>query len=258
MSTTKRSKRHAEILQRLRVNGYTSVETIASELGVSDMTVRRDLALLQELGLISRHHGGATPVSDAGKIEMPYQLRITENIEKKRRIGKTAAALVQDSDVVIIDAGTTSLEVARNLSQNRLTVITNGTEILDCLAERSDIGLISTGGLLRWESQCYVGPLTLRAIKSVNANIAFITITGLSVTKGLTTRDMDIAEIKRAIMGAAEKIVLVMDSTKMHKHTLTTVATLDEIDALVTDNELSPEDRKRLEVEGVQVIVADE
>jgi len=121
MSTTKRSRRHAEILQRLRVNGYASVEAIASELGVSDMTIRRDLALLHELGLISRHHGGASPVSDLGKVEIPYQLRTTENIEKKRRIGKAGAALVQDSDVVIIDAGTTSLEVARNLSQNRLT-----------------------------------------------------------------------------------------------------------------------------------------
>jgi DeoR/GlpR family transcriptional regulator of sugar metabolism len=253
---TKQSRRHAEMLQRLRQSGYVSVEEFAQELGVSEMTVRRDLNLLQEQGLIARHHGGASTTPDPGKAEIPYQLREAESVEQKERIGRAAAAFVQDGDVVILDAGTTPLQVALNLTQSRLTVITNGPPILDALSDRTDMSLISTGGMLRWESQSYVGPLTLRAIKSINANIAFITVTGLSLTKGLTTRNMDSAEVKRAMMGAAEKIVLVMDSSKMNKHTLTTVAMLNEIGILVTDTGLSPDDRHKIEAEGVKVVIA--
>jgi DeoR/GlpR family transcriptional regulator of sugar metabolism len=256
VANTKQSKRHAEMLQKLRQSGYVSVENFATELGVSEMTVRRDLQQLYQMGLISRHHGGASAIPDAGKVEAPYTLRETEFVEAKQRIGAAAAALVQEGDVVILDAGTTTYQVALQLDQNRLSVVTNGNSIIGALAERSDITLISTGGQLRWESQSYVGPLTLRAIRSINANIAFLSITALSFSKGLTTRDMDVAEVKRAMMNAAERIVLVMDSSKLHKHTLTTVAALRDIHILVTDSGISPDDWNRIESEGVKVVIA--
>ncbi len=252
------SVRHAHILQKLREVGYISVEQVATELNVSTMTIRRDLKALQRIGLINRQHGGASATPDIGDVEFPIQIRELQEISVKKRLGKAAAALLRSGDVIIVDAGSTTLQIAQNLPSINLTVVTNGQAIVNTLAENDRIDLICTGGQLKWDNQCYVGPLAIQNIKSVNANFAFMSITALSLSRGLTTRDMNMAQVKRAMISVAETVVLVMDSSKMNKHTLSTVAALNEIDVLVTDSGIANEDRLAIEHEGVKVILADD
>jgi DeoR family transcriptional regulator, fructose operon transcriptional repressor len=248
------SGRNSHILQLLREHGYVSVDDLSQALGVSQMTIRRDLKDLEQMGLVNRYHGGASLKPERGDFEWPVLLRETEFLDVKRQIGKVAAGLVKDGDVAILDAGTTTLQVAGNLAQNRLTVASNFLPILNALADKENISLIGIGGNLYTDNQCFIGSLAINTIHSINANIAIMATSCLSLTKGMTNRNLAEAEVKRAMIEAAEKVVLVMDSSKMHRHTLASVGALEALDILVTDDCLAVADRVAIEARGVRVL----
>ena len=167
-----------------------------------------------------------------------------------------AASYVQDGDVVILDYGSTTLHVARNLVQNRLTVASNFLPILCELSERPNISLIATGGVFYADNQCFIGSLAIDTIRKINANVAIMATSCLSLTHGLTNRSINEAEVKQAMIEAADKVILVMDSSKMNRHTLATVGPLEIVDILVTDDGLSDEDRQAIEARGVEGVSA--
>jgi DeoR/GlpR family transcriptional regulator of sugar metabolism len=251
-----RHQRQARILELLGCNGYTSVVDLSQLFQVSEMTIRRDLSDLHELRLIFRHHGGASLAPERGDTEWPLQLREREHLVEKEKIGRAAARYVQDGEVLILDAGTTTLQVARNLTQNRLTVVSNFLPILCELSNRPNISLIATGGTLYADNQCFVGPFAVDTIRKVNANVAIMATSCLSLKKGLTNRNIGEAEVKRAMIESAERVVLVMDSSKMHFNTLSTVGPLEIVDVLVTDAGLSAEDKVAIEARGVEIVIA--
>ncbi len=251
-----RHQRQARILELLGHDGYTSVLDLSQLFDVSDMTIRRDLSELHRMGLISRHHGGARMALERGDTEWPLQLREREHLAEKKNIGKVAATYVQDGDVVILDAGTTTLQVARNLTQNRLTVVSNFLPILYELSNRPNISLIATGGTLYADNQCFIGPFAVDTIHKINANVAIMGTSCLSLKKGLTNRNIGEAEVKQAMIESAEKVILVMDSGKMNRNTLATVGPLEIVDVLVTDDGLSTADRAAIEACGVKVVIA--
>lgn len=250
-------ERHAQILQLLRQNGFVSVNEFSEKLAVSDMTIRRDLGELQEMGLLTRFHGGATLVSERGDTEWPFMLREQEHLEQKQKIGRKAASFVQDSDVIILDGGSTTLQMADHLTQDRLTIVTNCLPIMQSLSSRRNINLMSTGGMFYADNQCFIGPAAVRSLKDINAHIAFMATTCLSLKKGMTNRKIDEAEVKRAMIEAAERVILVMDSSKMNCHTLATVSPLEAIHVLVTDAGLAAEDKATIEARGVEVVIAE-
>lgn len=249
-------ERSGRVMQLLRERGYLTVDELSRELGVSQMTIRRDLKDLEQAGLINRYHGGASLKPERGDSEWPVMLRETENMEAKRAIGKAAASLVKDGDVVILDAGTTTLQVAHNLVQNRLTVASNFLPILNYLAGRKNISLIAIGGTLYADNQCFIGPLAVNTLRSINANVAIMATSCLSLTKGLTNRNLAEAEVKRAMLEAADRAILAMDSSKMGRYTLASVGAIDVLDTLVTDEYLVAEDRAAIEAQGVTVLTA--
>ncbi len=244
------------ILQLLREQGYMSVEDLGGALGVSQMTIRRDLRALELIGLINRRHGGASLKPERGDSEWPVVLREAESRASKAAIGALAATLVHDGDVLLLDAGTTTLHVARCLDQNRLTVASNFLPILNHLAAKKNISLLGIGGNLYVDNLCFIGPLAVNTIRNINANIAILATSCLSLTKGMTNRNIAEAEVKRAMLEMAAQVVLVMDSSKMHSHTLASVGSLETIDVLVTDDHLSDEDRNEIERRGVKVLIA--
>ena len=246
--------RAGHILQLLRQRGYLAVDDLSQELNVSQMTIRRDLKDLEQAGLINRSHGGASLKPERGDSEWPVLLREMESPKAKHEIGKVAASLVHDGDVVILDAGTTTLQVAHNLVQNRLTVASNFLPILNLLADKKNISLIGIGGNLYADNQCFIGSLAVNTIRSINANVAILATSCLSLTKGMTNRNLAEAEVKRAMIETAEKAILVMDSSKMHRHTLASVGGLEALDILVTDDCLAAEDRAAIEARGVKVL----
>lgn len=248
-------ERHTQILQLLRQDGFVTVVDLSQTLAVSQMTIRRDLDELQEIGLLSRYHGGASLAPERGDMEWPFMLREREHWEQKQRIGKKAATYVQYGDVVILDGGSTVLQAAKHLTQDRLTVMSNCLPTLSILASRRNINLMGTGGTFYWDNQCFIGPIAVNAIKSINANIALMGTSGLSLKNGLTNRKIEEAEVKRAMIETAAKRILLMDSSKMNCHTLATVGPVEMIDILVTDDGLAAEDKKALEARGVEVVI---
>ncbi len=249
----KPEQRQTYILQQLRQHPYVSVEALSQMLQVSQMTIRRDLAELNAMGIITRRHGGASLAPGQGDFEWPLRLRQAERADVKRKIGQAAASYVREGDVVVIDGGTTTLEAARSLTQNRLTVVSHFQPILCELIGKPNIRLISTGGVLRADNQTYVGPFAIQTLRQINANVAIMATSYLSLSRGLTNRNMDEAEIKRTMIEISEKVILVMDSAKMHRHTLSTVGAIEAVQVLVTDANLSQADRQAIEERGVEV-----
>jgi DeoR/GlpR family transcriptional regulator of sugar metabolism len=241
------------------------------------MTIRRDLDQLQQVNLITRHYGGASLSPEQENLkyrnnstefgvtlaierkdwEWPLMLRKTLHLEEKQKIGKVAASLVHEDDIIVMDAGTTTIQVAKNLTQNHLTVISNFLPTLYLLSTQTNIELIGLGGTLAKGNQWFTGPGVVNAIRSMNANLAIMATTGLSLTKGLTNRKLHDAEIKRTMIEIAEKVILVTDSSKIHRHALATVGPLEMINILVTDAGISDEDKKAIEERGVEVIIAE-
>ncbi len=252
----KSNERTIHILHRLRQDHYAAVEELSQALGVSQMTIRRDLQELEAIGIVARTHGGALLRTERGDVEWPLSIREGEHQEAKRRIGQTAALLIQDGDVVVMDSGSTALQVASHLTQNRLTVASNFLPILDSLADHKNISLVGIGGTFHADNKCFCGPLAINTIRSINANVAIMATSCLSLSKGMSNRNINEAETKKAMIATAEKVILVMDSSKMGHYMLASVGPLEAIDILVTDDGLTAEDRTAIEARGVQVIVA--
>ncbi len=278
----KRHQRQARILENLRQRGYVAVDDLSQSLDVSAMTIRRDLDQLQELGLVSRHYGGATLPADLnsalegnrhasslemregasldlerGSIEWPWRIRQSIHAEEKKKIGKRAAELVQDEQVIVIDAGTTTYELAKNIADKHLTVICNFLPILCLLSSQRNINLIGVGGHLEWDNQWFTGSEVIPTLQAMNANVAIMATSCLSLSKGLTNRLQPDSQIKRAMVDIAEKVILVADSSKMHLSTLASVGPVELVDTFVTDPGLKNEDRQALEQRGVEVIIAE-
>jgi len=274
MIFVKQEERHRQILELLRLHGYQSVDSLSQKLSVSEMTIRRDLAELQQLELVARHFGGASIAPERGELEWPYPLRAQEQMAAKQQIGKVAASYIQEDDVVILDGGTTVLQVAHQLllrypqnhhqnqqanhQPNHLTIVTNSLPNLRLLAAQRNLHLIATAGDLHWENQVFLGPLAVDTLRKINANLAILATTGLSLSKGLTNRNIGEAEVKRAMIAASDKVILVMDSSKMNRHTLATVGPLEAIQMLITDAGLSADDSAAIVARGVEVVIADE
>lgn len=211
------------------------METLSKALGVSPATVRRDLTELEKQGLIRRTHGGALPLSGTS-FEPSLGQKAAEQVEEKRRIGMAAASLVRDGETIILDAGTTTVEIARALSARRdLTVVTNSLAIAAELADREGVHVIVTGGDLRKHTMALVGPAAESFLRTITADRVFLGINGISPERGLTTPNLLEAATKRAMVQAASEVVVVADHTKLGRVTFAHVADLEQVDRLVCD-----------------------
>jgi len=254
-----KAEREARVLRLLidADGGVLRVSQLAEALGVSEMTIRRDLESLEQQGLVRRVHGGAMHVSNSTILEKSFIDRGREYNREKAAIGRAAATLVHDGDVVILDAGTTTLQVARHLDARRLTVVTNALPVATELAGRDGVSAILLGGNLKGPELCTVGPITTDSLARMAADIVFLSCSGFALERGLTDPDLREAEVKRAMMRAARRIALVADSSKHAAVCFAQIAPLDVLDVLITDSGLPAEARRNIESHGVQVLIAD-
>lgn len=255
MPHMKVSERHARILEIIAEKGFTSVKDLCAILEVSEMTIRRDFQQLDREGKMKRHHGGATLEGTGNSPEHPFNLRRRENADLKAIIGARAATLVQPNDVVFLDGGTTTLEVARHFKQPGLTVVNNCLPTLQVLGRMPHIRLFGLGGEFMHDNQCFVGAETLASLEKLSANVLLLATTCLSFERGLTNRDSRESEVKRQMVKHAAKVILLMDSSKMNKQTLSHVCDLSSVHTLVTDSGIAEADRERLEKLGIRVEV---
>lgn len=249
-------ERQQEILRRARAIGRVDVLTLAEEFAVTTETIRRDLTVLERAGVLRRVHGGAIPVERLG-FEPALAARDEVMTEEKERIAKAALAELPEDGAIIIDAGSTTGRLARALPADReLTVIVNSPPLATSLATRANLSVIMLGGRVRGRTLATVDDWALRPLADLHVDVAFMGANGCSVTKGLTTPDPAEAAIKRAMIGAAERSVVLADHTKFSGVYLTRFATLSEIDMVISDDGLDPAVAADVAASGPEVVRA--
>ena len=245
----------------LQQNKELSVKEVSEMMSVSEMTIRRDLDVLEQQGIINRTHGGAVLADPNTSMKYPYVIgeQITKNTREKNMIGIMAASLVQPNETIFLDSGTTTPFVAKKISPDLpITVLCytfpNALEFYP----RTNVNLILLGGLFHRDSNIFHSPENYGLIRNTRADKAFISTGGLDPKMGLTTFFDNEAIIKREMIRSARHKILVADSTKFGKISVTHFAELDEIDTIITDDNLTEEYRKILVNRGIELIIVDQ
>ncbi len=244
--------RQEEIRSLLEEHGNLTVAELAQHFNVSEMTIRRDLKTLAALGLVQREHGRALHPQNADGL---FLARLGEAEREKTLIGRLAAGLVSEGESLILDAGTTTLAVARALDK-KCVVITNSLPIAGVLGNREGVTVLVSGGEVRGTTYALVGPMARAGFGGFNADKLFLAASGLSLERGLSTANMLESEVKQAMLAAAREVILVAHSGKIGQVYYHTFTHWDRIDVLVTDARLPAETRRELENLGVKVLIA--
>ncbi|MCC6313123.1 MAG: DeoR/GlpR transcriptional regulator [Thermomicrobiales bacterium] len=233
-----------------------TVGEIVTEFGISAATARRMLGALADRGEIRRVHGGALAVRHSGP-EPPVVQRMAEQAEIKARIGRAAAALIEDGETIFISSGTTALEVARNLRERpRLTVITNSLLVADLVRDAPGIELIVPGGLLRRSEQSLIGHMTERALQELRAAKIVLGIRAIHPQHGLTNDYLPETQTDRAVLGLGGDVIVVADHTKCGVVSTAFVGPISAMRVLVTDERAPADFVADIETEGVRVVLA--
>ena len=227
-------ERHRWILDRLRADGRVLASAVSAELGISDDTVRRDLADLAGAGVLQRVHGGAVPTSPA---VVPFTVREQQAPEAKRAIARAAAGLVRDGQAVILDGGTTARLVAEELAPGlRATVITHSPTVAEVLAEHPTVEVILLGGRLQKSSRVAVGAATVEALRMVRADVYLLGVGALHPEVGLSTGDLEEAHVKRAMIASAAEVVALTTPEKLGTAARYVFGAVSDLTHLVTDD----------------------
>lgn len=250
------AERRKQILELIETRNSISVAELCGILDVSDMTIRRDLRILSNEGLLERVHGGA--VSRRGRSYEPaYRIRSVEQVKQKEIIGKRAASLIHDGDSVALDVGTTTLELAKALAgTSNLTVITASLPIAMVLSEAPNVRLILTGGVVRKEEHSLIGHIAQRAYEEFHVDKAFIGVGGIHIEAGLTEYNLEDTLVKKAMIANAGEVIVVADSRKLGEICFAHIAPLSAVDVLVTEDSDSKDMIQSLRSSGVEVIIA--
>ncbi|MFJ8825620.1 DeoR/GlpR family DNA-binding transcription regulator [Streptomyces sp. NPDC102467] len=249
-------ERQQEILRLARDGGRVDVLSLAEEFQVTAETIRRDLKALDRAGLVRRVHGGAIP---AGRLDFEPDLAEREGTaaDEKDRIARAALAELPAEGSVILDAGSTVARLAAALPlEAELTAVTHSLPTAARLADHPGIQLHLIGGRVRHRTRAAVDAWALRAYGEIRADVAFIAANGFSAGAGLTTPDLAEAAVKRAAVAAARRVVLLADSGKHGQEHLARFGDLADVDLLITDTGLTPEDAAVIEAGGTEVIRA--
>lgn len=247
------SDRKKTILELLTEDSGISVSSLAQKLGVSVVTIRTDLAALEEEGFVIRTHGGAMPAFHPHILE-----RMRQDKDRKAAIAKTAADQIKDGDTVIITAGTTTALIARYLLGKRnIHIVTNNTLLLMCARTNPQLRVTLVGGEFRPSEEGLVGPLAIQSLDQVFVSKAFIGVDGASVKHGLTAHLVESADLVRKMAEQAQQVYAICDSGKFGKPGFARILPFDGVDGLITDSGLSAEFEKDLREAGVTIFKAE-
>ncbi|MFP1629589.1 DeoR/GlpR family DNA-binding transcription regulator [Streptomyces sp. 5K101] len=250
------AERQQEILRLARDGGRVDVLSLAESFQVTAETIRRDLKSLDRAGLVRRVHGGAIP---AGRLDFEPDLAERESTaaDEKDRIAQAALGELPEEGSVILDAGSTVGRLAAAFPLDRsLTVVTHALPVAARLADHPGIDLHLVGGRVRHRTRAAVDAWALRAYGEIHADVVFLGANGYSADGGLTTPDLAEAAVKRAQIAAARRVVLLADSAKHGQEHFARFGDLSDVDLLITDSGLAPEDAAAIEAAGTEVVRA--
>lgn len=248
-------ERRQHILTLIQKHGRVLVDELSNDLSLSKITIRKDLDYLQSKDLLIRTHGGALPAQAGALSDPTIQEKGELHHQEKVNIAKAAAAMISEGQCIILDSGTTTTEIAREiLSFRHLTIITNALNIAAELA-RSDFEIVMIGGTLRKNSLSVVGPLAEDVLKEMHADIVFLGVDGFDLEVGLTTPNVLEARVNRAMVKAAHTVVAVCDSSKFNRRSLSLIVGTEEIDCVITDSQVPADQVKAIRDAGIEVTV---
>jgi DeoR family transcriptional regulator of aga operon len=248
-------ERHEVILKRLRHQGHVSVSELSKHLDVSEVTIRKDLNALEQRHLLYRTHGGAT-MSNPYVLDRSVEEKTGEHASEKDRIGKAAAALVESQDSIILASGTTLMYVARHLRDvPGLTVVTSAMNVAAVLSGLPLVEILMLGGIVRKSSTSVVGPHAEQMLEDHACSKLFLGVDGFDLDYGLTTTNALEATLNQAMMRAAQRTVVVVDSSKFGRRGFRRICNADAVDTVITDTGVSDETVHTLEQRGVVVEV---
>jgi DeoR/GlpR family transcriptional regulator of sugar metabolism len=250
-------ERMQHVLRLLETRDSVQVSELARAFAVSEVTVRSDLSSLARQGLVARVRGGVRALQQ-GQSEVGFDLRLRLEVERKRAIARTAAALVGEGEAVALDASTTAYYLALELRTKReLVVVTNGLLVASALADAPGITVIVTGGILRLSAMSLVGDFGTDVLRTTRINKGFLGSRGLSLERGLMDLNPDEVRIKQEMADACEQVFGILDGTKWHRSALLSFVSTDDLDGIVTDSSAPAEEVEAWRAAGVDVITAE-
>lgn len=251
-----RQERQEKILQYINTHKSVKVQELAEAFKTSVVTIRSDITELDSNGLVVKVHGGAIAITDRYNFEIPSRSKARQSNHAKRVIGQLAAEIIEENDIIILDSGTTTLEVAKAIRNKCVTVITNDLQIGAMLAagNRGNLTLIITGGTVTPFTYTLSGVDTLNFLKRLRVNKLFLGCDAIDPKRGISNRTLIEADIKSVLIEAADMVIAVVDSTKHNKEVFTHVCDIDKIDVLVTDK-ISKNNLEQFRKAGVSVVL---
>ncbi len=244
--------RYDEILRLLSLLRTATVGELAARLEVSEVTIRKDLSALEDMGCLIRTRGGAQMAQDT-RLLRPIQTRQTERIEEKKAIARRARSLVTEGETIYIDAGSTCLCLAREIGEMNLRVVTNSIDVMIELAGRPAVSLFSLGGGYRSEAGSFIGPIAVESLRSFRIETCFLGTTGFSERGLFSAQNIIESQLKQAVIGVSSRRIVLADSSKYRREAFTVFARAGDVDILVTDGGF--DDAQHLSSFGIEVVV---
>lgn len=248
-------ERRSRIMEIINSTGRVRVQDLVRRFNTTSVTIRNDLNDLQKRGLLLRSHGGAAK-PDSRQYESPFQDRIQAHIEEKRRIGALAATLIQEGDTIILDSGTTTDEIAKQIKNRRLQVITNGVNVANELLGSRGVHTIILGGTLRNDSASIVGRSTEEMLNQLSADKLFMGGAGCDPDFGISGANLEEAAVNKAMLHIAREVILVADASKFDKRSVSRIASFTEVHIVISDTSMSPAIQEKIRSYGCKLMLA--
>jgi len=252
-------ERRNKIVDMVNSQGSVLVLDLSNTFGISEVTIRADLRMLEEKGLVTRFHGGAarpgSSMMEAENVEVMLEDRYQLAKDPKKRIADAAASMIKDGMTVILDSGSTTLLIAEALLKKaNITVITNSLPAAFALSDNKDITLVVCGGTVRHKTHSMHGTLAEHSLQGISADIMFVGADGMDMTNGITTFNEGYS-ISAVMASAAHKVVAVLDASKFNRRGFNQVLPIKQINCIITDDSISREDKIELEKSGLEVVL---
>lgn len=247
-------QRRVKLRELIRSQGFVSIPDLRSSLDVSESTIRRDLDYLESEGEARRTHGGVFFTGGAASLRM-FEDRRSSQWEKKRQIAIEASRLIENHDTVLLDGGSTTYELARQLVGRPLQIVTNSLPLANLFASSDQADLVLLGGYVHSRTGVSLGPYANQMLASLNVQKAVLSIAGAD-HRGYYNSNLLLVETERAMMSCADQTIVVADSSKFGKSSLAKLCELNQVQAVVTDNDLKDAWRCRITDAGVQLLIA--
>ncbi|TPN87009.1 DeoR/GlpR family DNA-binding transcription regulator [Aquimarina algicola] len=250
-------KRHQIILDKLNQEKHITVLELCMTLGVSAVTIRKDLKLLEEKNLLFRTHGGASlknPYANDRPVTEKEKLSVTQ----KTGIANAAATFITDNDSILIASGTTVQALAKAIDvEKRLTVVTSSLNVALELTKNKNIEILQLGGYVRHNSSSVFGDHALQILENMSCSKLFMGVDGIDLNYGLTTTNLEEARLNKKMMASANKIVVLVDSSKFGKRSFAKICELTQVDHIITDKDISKKTVRKIEEKGINITIVE-